>query len=380
MGSEETADMRPRVLIVDDSRMVRASLVKRMRERFDTREEADGEAGWRTLLADEDIQLVISDLSMPQLDGFGLLQRIRSSELERVRAVPVIMISGDEDEAARRRAMELGASDFVTKGTCTVELVARLESLLSLSRTRRELQESRQVIAQTGAIDPATGLYTRVYLDKLGEQALAHARRHNGEVSALMIGLDNFESLTAEYGEAVTKALVAQFAKMLHGSVRKEDSLTQVGPAEFAILALFIGGAGATSFAQRMKDGVNRAAINYRGRPIRLTISVGLANSVADSAGSIEHLLAKAEERMRSGRSGGGNRIVGFGGKPVADAPPSVDRALAALRAGNPQAVRANLDRLAVSLMPLLRLLDCEYRIGMDLEALESALKSRVTP
>lgn len=379
MGSEETAGVRPRVLIVDDSRMVRASLVKRMRDRFDTREEVDGEAGWRALLADEEIQLVISDLSMPLLDGFGLLQRIRSSELERVRAVPVIMISGDEDEAARRRAKELGASDFVTKGTCTVELVARLESLISLSSTRRELKESREVIAKTGAIDPATGLYTRVYLDKLGEQALSHARRDNGEVSALMIGLDGFEALAAEYGEPVAKAVVTQFAKMLHGSVRKEDSLTQVGPAEFAILALFIGGAGATSFAQRMKDGVSRAAINYRGKPIRLSISIGLANSAADNAGTIEDLLARAEERMSSGRAAGGNRIVGFGGKPVADAPPSIDRALAALRVGNQQAVRANLDRLAVSVMPLLRLLEAEYGVAMDLEALENALKSKIT-
>jgi hypothetical protein len=53
--------------------MVRATIIKLIKGRFDVREEGDGEAGWQTLMLDPGIQVLISDLSMPKLDGYGLL-------------------------------------------------------------------------------------------------------------------------------------------------------------------------------------------------------------------------------------------------------------------------------------------------------------------
>ena len=124
----------PRILVVDDSRMVRASIVKHIRGRFDVREEADGEAGWEALLVDPGIELVLTDIGMPRLDGYGLLERIRASRVSRVRELPVVIISGDEDESARERALGLGANGFVAKGSGSVELLATMSSLLRLSR------------------------------------------------------------------------------------------------------------------------------------------------------------------------------------------------------------------------------------------------------
>ncbi|MCB1939555.1 MAG: response regulator, partial [Rhodocyclaceae bacterium] len=154
----------PRVLIVDDSRMVRASISKNIRDRFDVREEADGEDGWQALLVDPSIQVVISDLGMPNLDGYGLLERIRSSKLSRIHELPVIIISGEEDDNARVKARELGATDFITKGIGNVELLSRLESLTRLARATRELEESREALASGSPIDPHSGLATQAYL------------------------------------------------------------------------------------------------------------------------------------------------------------------------------------------------------------------------
>ena len=78
--SEERDQSLPRVLIIDDSRMVRASIIRQVRGHFEVREEADGEAGWQTLLVDPTIQAVISDLSMPVLDGFSATQQLRAWE------------------------------------------------------------------------------------------------------------------------------------------------------------------------------------------------------------------------------------------------------------------------------------------------------------
>ena len=68
---ENAAPELPRLLIVDDSRMVRASIIKHLKGRYAYREEVNGEAAWQTLVLDPTIRAVISDLGMPVLDGFG---------------------------------------------------------------------------------------------------------------------------------------------------------------------------------------------------------------------------------------------------------------------------------------------------------------------
>ncbi len=76
----------PRILIVDDSRMVRATIARHLKGKFTHVEAVDGEDGWPKLSADPSIRAVISDLGMPKLDGFGLISRIRKSDDSRIRA------------------------------------------------------------------------------------------------------------------------------------------------------------------------------------------------------------------------------------------------------------------------------------------------------
>ena len=111
---------RPRILIVDESRMARAMLGKTLREHFDVREESDGESAWQVLVLDHSIRLVICALALPVLDGDGLLQRLRGSRLQRLARVPMLMVSGDDD-AAVERARNHGASDFIARSAGTAE-------------------------------------------------------------------------------------------------------------------------------------------------------------------------------------------------------------------------------------------------------------------
>ena len=89
--------------------MVRAMLIRHIRDQYDFREEADGEAAWQVLVLDHSIELVICSLSLPVLDGDGVLVRVRSLRLSRLCQMPMLMISGD-DEPAIERAKAHGAS------------------------------------------------------------------------------------------------------------------------------------------------------------------------------------------------------------------------------------------------------------------------------
>src|SRR6267378_441923 len=116
-GAVSTQIPKQRVLLVDDSKIVRTTLARLIRKSFDVREEANGETGWQAIATDPSIVVVFSDIQMPVLDGFALLERIRQSEEPRIRSMPVIVISGDEDDATKKRARAAGANDFITKTT-----------------------------------------------------------------------------------------------------------------------------------------------------------------------------------------------------------------------------------------------------------------------
>ena len=98
-------EIKQRLLIVDDSKVIRVTARKILKDHFETVEAADGEQAWEILTGDEPVSLVVSDLTMPKLDGFGLLGKIRGSHLPHVRDLPVIIITGANDsEATMERA------------------------------------------------------------------------------------------------------------------------------------------------------------------------------------------------------------------------------------------------------------------------------------
>ena len=162
---------RPRILIVDESRMVRATLIKLIRNHYSFREETDGESGWQALVLDPSIQLVICSSSLPMLDGDGLLARVRGSRLARIRQIPVLMISSDSEEA-NEQARALGATDFISRGIGATELLARIDSLRQLAEVQNELREN----PARHAAHPDTGLPTRQYVDIQAAQAMASIR------------------------------------------------------------------------------------------------------------------------------------------------------------------------------------------------------------
>src|SRR2546429_9569935 len=90
---------KQRVLLVDDSKIVRTTLARLIRKSFEVREEANGEAGWQAIATGPSAGVVFSDIQMPVLDGFARPRRIRQSEDPRIRSTPATALSGDDGDA-----------------------------------------------------------------------------------------------------------------------------------------------------------------------------------------------------------------------------------------------------------------------------------------
>lgn len=367
-----------KVLVVDDSRMVRASLIKHLRGRFEVREEVDGEAGWQTLLVDPSIQLVLTDIGMPRLDGFGLLERIRGSKVARVHDIPVVIISGDEDGVARERALKLGANDFITKGMGGVELIARLESLSRLAQTQRELEASRAALATQSPVDPASGLATEAYLNVHGEQEMALARRHQSDISAMVIEIDHYDQLVQWHGAHVAQLITRKLSKILSDKVRKEDTVAQLAPAQFAVLSPSTDPLGCCAFALRMQRAMEKLVMTYREERIRISVTIGVASSSIDGMQTVSHLVGVAAGRVQVGKTAGGNRVVNDQGEVDQTMVDrylrqliSIDHALLQIRIGAADEVADRLPEVITTLLPLLELIESRLHCGIPLGELK---------
>src|SRR6185369_12906052 len=102
---------------------------------------ADGEAALAAA-RERPPDLILTDVMMPKLDGFGLLAALRADE--RTKTVPVILLSARAGEEARVEGLEQGADDYLTKPFSARELLARVGARLEIARIRRESLEREQ--------------------------------------------------------------------------------------------------------------------------------------------------------------------------------------------------------------------------------------------
>ncbi|MCK6391737.1 MAG: response regulator [Azonexus sp.] len=362
----------PRILVVDDSKLVRRSLIQHVQGHYEVREEADGESAWQTLVLDQSIQAVISDLSMPKLDGYQLLARLRSSKLRRLQALPFILVTGEESEDERTKARSLGASDFIAKGCGGNEILARLNNLLALAKAQVDLDEGRKQMV----VDPASELFTRKYIELQTMQALSHVSRHGGDVSLMVFGFDGFDLMEQMLGPTLAEDVGNRFAKMLAAKMRKEDSLGHYAPGQFAVLSPGTAPEYFTSFAERVRQAVEVSHLTAKGRPLSLTVSIGLASVPRDTVTSPGGLLALAVERMQAAMRAGGNRLDS-GGVAGAVRPIGVQHALQLLAAKRPDAVKPHLESLLCELWPLLKEMDRELGLSLPLTGLEQRFGER---
>ena len=124
---------RARVLVIDDDGDVRA-LVAGLLDRagYEVNEASDGRDGLRSVFSDRP-DLVLLDVTMPGLDGWATLERIRE-----LTDVPVLMLTARSEELEKVRGLKAGADDYMTKPFGRQELLARMEALLRRKRTAQE--------------------------------------------------------------------------------------------------------------------------------------------------------------------------------------------------------------------------------------------------
>ncbi|WP_395735958.1 ATP-binding protein [Prosthecobacter sp.] len=202
-GTQDECDaQRPRIILADDNADMREYIARLLAERYEVFTVADGQAAL-DLAHEMRPDLVLTDVMMPRLDGFGLLSQMRaSSELQ---SIPVIVLSARAGEESRVAGLEAGADDYLIKPFHARELLAKVSSTLKLARIRTEaaareaaLQEERTEILEgmNTAFMALDADYRIIYLNN-------EAARLYGLAPDKYLGLNHWEAFPATRGTVV---------------------------------------------------------------------------------------------------------------------------------------------------------------------------------
>lgn len=390
MGGESAA--KARILVVDDSKLMRKAATKMLGDEFDVITADDGVDAWDQLGRDGGIQVVFTDLNMPRMDGYELLRQVRGASDGGVAGLPVIVVTGAEnDEAARMKALDMGATDFITKPFTTSDLVARARAHSTYQRVTRQLQSQVQVDALTGLANKAG------FLDRL-RQDIAYASRHQQPLCLVRLEVEDFHRFFLHNGRDVAEGLVLQIARLLRGRIRKEDTGGRVALGSFALSLPGGQPEGIAAMVAKIQDEVTANPPLHEGEPVVVRLHAAVLSPLTDGVLTPEEAMDACQARLDVARESGAAVLaptpavvvpvsapepapeavadaatepaaaaaVETAAEPAAAAPPpapvSVDAALEALKAGRGSELAPQLPALVVRILPLLRLLGPRQR------------------
>jgi diguanylate cyclase (GGDEF)-like protein len=297
-------ESQPRILLADDSKMIRATARKMLADQFDLILAESGEQAWAVITSDPTVLAVLTDVTMPGLNGYDLLRRIRQDERGAINELPVIIVTGDQEEGVREQALGHGATDFITKPFERSELVARASAYATHDRMRRQAQ----VLKESQTQDTITGLGNGRYIGSRLKAAHAYSLRHGQEMAVVHIDLLGFDIAAREHGTPAAKRMLREAGQVMAHRVREEDSLGRIGKARFAAVCPGCDRAGAERLAHRLIEGIGEAS--FSGVGVALAAAAGVHVPAPAAERSIQTVYDSARDAVERAAAQGDGTIV----------------------------------------------------------------------
>jgi len=233
------------------------------------------------------IDVILLDLSLPDAHGLETVRRISAAAPD----VPIVVLTGLDDENIGLRSVQAGAQDFLVKN--------RLDALLSTRALRYAIERhrARRELLSLTLVDEMTGLYNRRGFQALAEQQVRQANRQHCGLVLVFCDVDDLKEINDTYGHREGDSALMVTARILRETLRETDLVARMGGDEFTILALDTGGSGDANIMGRLADKLdayNRGA----ERPYTLSLSMGVARRELRDPQSVDDLLAEADRAL----------------------------------------------------------------------------------
>lgn len=291
------------ILIVDDDPGIRDSI-----------HEFIGMAGYKSfetssaeealeILKTNTIQVVITDIRLPGMNGLELTDLIKNRY-----DTDVIVITGYIGDYSYEEAINKGASDFVSKPIRFEELLLRMRRVL---RERNITKERALILARLQDLaitDGLTKLYNSRYFYKQLDSEVDRSKRYNHPLSLLFLDIDHFKHYNDTYGHLEGDKVLARIGKAIKSCLRKMDTAYRYGGEEFTVILPETSRGEVMTVAKRIKDAMENEKFSPRsGKSISITISIGATEYCHGER--ISTFVQRADKAMYLSKQRGRNQI-----------------------------------------------------------------------
>ncbi|MFN3197790.1 MAG: GGDEF domain-containing protein [Bradymonadia bacterium] len=203
-------------------------------------------------------------------------------------------------------ALVVGATDegaYDGRRRDMVELVADQVAI------KLDLAQAHEQIREMATLDGLTGLANHRVFQQAFDNMLARSVRGGHPVCVLLTDIDRFKSVNDTYGHPFGDVVLKGVAKVLGRAVRKVDLAARYGGEEFALLLEDTGAEGGMLLAERIRQEVESLTFDFEGKPVKVTLSLGVAAYPASGVEKAD-LIARADEALYHAKHSGRNRAV----------------------------------------------------------------------
>ncbi len=300
-----------KILIIEDSlveeKLIRSMLAKSASVTFQIESCGNLREGL-TRLASENFEVLLLDLTLP--DSSGLQTFFRAYEC--APAIPLIVMTANDDESMGLNAVKHGAQEYLIKGQFEHHLLIRA---IRYSVERCELKRNLEQMTIT---DPLTGLLNRRGLQQALSCEIAWVKRGMESV-ALLADLDDFKKINDALGHSSGDVVLREVAIRMQGVLRATDLISRIGGDEFMILLPRTRLGETLLVAEKIRRAISTTPMMISGKPVQVTASIGITEVTAETP-SIDELLAKVQVALRKSKMGGKDCVV-IGNSEITQAP-----------------------------------------------------------
>jgi diguanylate cyclase (GGDEF)-like protein len=255
------------------------------------------------LAAVEKPDLILLEVKSSSPDGFAILKEMKINP--ETQGIPVIVITGNDNEADEELSFNLGAVDYFPKPFKNVIVKVRV-------RTQLEMINQIRTIERLGWVDPLTNIPNRRRFDDRLSMEWRRCLRDKAPISFLMMDVDKFKAYNDTYGHLQGDMLLKSLAKILESSGRRPaDLAARLGGEEFGLLLPYTPLESALDLAEKLRAAVEALSLYTVDGKIetRTTISIGAASVIPAEGVNVEDLLRKADECLYEAKAAGRNRV-----------------------------------------------------------------------
>lgn len=270
------------ILIVDDNKMNLVSAKNALADDYKVTAVTSGAQALK-FLENNQPDLILLDINMPEMDGFEVMNKI--SAREEWSNIPIVFLTADSESETESRCLEAGAMDFIAKPFVPVVMCSRIARILELEELRKSLanrldQKMREVsdIKSKSLQDALTGLWNRTYTEEKVEEMI-----QRGVTGALfMMDMDNFKAINDNYGHIAGDHVLKLFADTLRKYAYEEDIICRIGGDEF--MAFVVGENSKTVLGNHAENIINDVCKNIEACKFdtNTSVSVGIAQYPGD--------------------------------------------------------------------------------------------------